>query len=141
MLAATRAIELHRRFGFHVTGIDPSAAALDVARRSAGASGVAAAVDFKPGRIEAIPAEPGSIDFVWCRDTIELVADLERAFGEVSRVLRPGGWMLIYTMCATEFLSAAEAVLVIENLGVITRSMQFSYIESSITKAGLAIER
>ena len=69
------------------------------------------------------------------------VADLGQAFDEISRVLRPGGRMLIYTMCATDLLSADEAVLVIENLGVITRSMQVSYIESSITKAGLAIER
>jgi len=135
------AIELRRRFGFKVTGIDPSPSALVLARRAAEAFGVAGEVDFKSGRIEAIPAEPGSIDFVWCRDTIELVADLEQAFGEVSRVLRPGGRMLIYTMCATDLLSAEEAVLVIENLGVVTQSMQVAYIEGSFKKAGLEIER
>jgi hypothetical protein len=41
----------------------------------------------------------------------------------VSRVLRLGGRLLIYTMRATDLLSARETVLMLENLGVVTRRM------------------
>jgi SAM-dependent methyltransferase len=44
-----------------------------------------------------IPVEHGSIDFVWCSETIEHVADALGLLQEVRRVLRPGGRLLLTT--------------------------------------------
>jgi SAM-dependent methyltransferase len=50
----SHAIELHRRFGFQVFGIDPVRRHLDAARAAAGEDGPV----FTPGTAEDIPARP-----------------------------------------------------------------------------------
>jgi len=44
-----------------------------------------------------IPVEHGTIDLVWCSETIEHVADALGLLQEVRRVLKPGGRMLLTT--------------------------------------------
>jgi ubiquinone/menaquinone biosynthesis C-methylase UbiE len=66
-----QAVELSRRFGLRVTGIDP------VPRR-ADAVGAQArpgtAVSFQAGTAEDLPVPSGSADLVWCRDVLSLAA-------------------------------------------------------------------
>jgi SAM-dependent methyltransferase len=53
------------------------------------------------GVIEALPLEDESVDWIWARDMLVHV-DLEPAFAECVRVLKPGGRMLAYDTIAVE---------------------------------------
>jgi SAM-dependent methyltransferase len=44
-----------------------------------------------------IPLESGSADFVLSSEVIEHIYDTENAFGEIARILRPGGRLLLTT--------------------------------------------
>ena len=50
---------------------------------------------FRDGDLSALPLEPASVDLVVCALALEHVADLGRAIAELSRVLRPGGHMVL----------------------------------------------
>ena len=72
-----------------VVGVDPSKGMLDVARqRVAGA-------EFRSGHAEALPAEDASVDFVTMGFALRHVGELETAFREYRRVLRPGGKVML----------------------------------------------
>jgi SAM-dependent methyltransferase len=111
---AWHCIELSRRFGFTVHGIEPVHRHLDNAARALDALAAAepetaARIRVDQGVAERL-GEPGSsIDLIWCRDVLEHVEDLETVFGEFRRVLRPGGTAVIYQMTATDWLTPAEA--------------------------------
>ena len=63
--------------------------------------------DVVEGVIEDIPLDDASVDWVWARDMLVHV-DLERAFAECVRVLKPGGRMLAYVTLATAELEPRE---------------------------------
>ena len=48
-------------------------------------------VEFREGLIENMPVEDGWADMVISNGVINLCADKKQAFGEIMRVLRPGG--------------------------------------------------
>ncbi|HEX6310875.1 MAG TPA: methyltransferase domain-containing protein [Acidimicrobiia bacterium] len=48
-------------------------------------------VEFREGLAEQLPVEDGWADVVISNGVINLVADKQQAFGEIFRVLRPGG--------------------------------------------------
>jgi ubiquinone/menaquinone biosynthesis C-methylase UbiE len=50
---------------------------------------------FHDGDLSALPLEPASVDLVVCALALEHVGDLGRAIAELSRVLRPGGHMVL----------------------------------------------
>ena len=52
-------------------------------------------VDFRLGKIEALPVEDSSVDVVISNCVINLSPDKEAVFGEIHRVLKPGGRMVI----------------------------------------------
>ncbi len=72
-----------------VIGVDPSPGMLQVARqRVAGA-------EFREGHGEALPVDAASVDFLSMGFALRHVTDLETAFREYRRVLRPGGRVLV----------------------------------------------
>jgi arsenite methyltransferase len=73
-----------------VIGIDMLPAMLEKARRTAESMGLKN-VEFREGLLEEIPVEDGWADVVISNGVINLCADKERVFSELSRVLRPGG--------------------------------------------------
>jgi len=78
------------KWGAICTGLDPSSAQLDHARRLAQAEGVA--VRFVNGIAEDLGAFADStFDLVLSSFAFDYVSDLQRAYGEVARVLWPGG--------------------------------------------------
>ena len=72
-----------------VHGVDISTAALARARRAVRAD--AGRLSLHSGSITALPLPDNAIDGAICVNTVYFVADLDAAFTEVARVVRPGG--------------------------------------------------
>jgi ubiquinone/menaquinone biosynthesis C-methylase UbiE len=134
------AIELADRFGFAVTGIDPSRRSVQIARAAA-ASSSSESARFEVAGAEVIPLEDGSVDLVWCRDSLVHVADLNLAYSEFRRVLRAGGRGLVYQSCfATDRLEPKERQQVFEGLEILASSTHATSHEVAIARAGLVVD-
>src|SRR5262249_5981747 len=75
-------------------GIDMTPEMIDRARAAAARFGQGAApanVEFRLGRIDALPLEGGSVDCLISNCVINLAPDKPAVFREMFRVLRPGG--------------------------------------------------
>src|SRR5580692_1265795 len=77
--------ELAKRFGCRAIGIDLVLPPLQTAILSQERTPL---VEFVQGTIEQLPILTGSIDFVWCRDMLVHVRNLESAVRECCRILR-----------------------------------------------------
>jgi SAM-dependent methyltransferase len=78
-----------------VTGIDRSVESLAVGSRRAAADG-AANVQLVCGDVEeALPFRSGRFDVVFCSDLLEHVIKRDQVLGEIRRVLRPDGRLLL----------------------------------------------
>ena len=75
-----------------VVGVDMLEEMLTKSRASAERMGLRH-VEFREGLIEQLPVEDGWADVVISNGVINLCADKKRAFEEIWRVLRPGGWL------------------------------------------------
>ena len=141
---AGHCIELARRFGFTVHGVEPVRRHLEGAARAlqalaAAEPDVAARVRVEQGVAERLAEPGGSIDLIWCRDVLVHVADLEAVFSEFGRVLRPGGAAVIYQMTATDWLTPAEAARLWPPLGVHATSVDPQQFQAAIAAGGLRI--
>jgi arsenite methyltransferase len=77
-----------------VIGVDMTPRMIERARAGARQAGFAN-VEFREGRLEALPVEDASVDAVTSNCVINLVPDKAAVFREVARVLRPGGRMVV----------------------------------------------
>ena len=83
-----------------VLGVDFSKQMLDRARRSAEAMGLSN-VEFRDGDAERIPAETGSIDVALVNGIFNLNPARADIFGELARVVRPGGYVFAAELVLT----------------------------------------
>jgi SAM-dependent methyltransferase len=74
----------------HVIGVDMTPAMLDRARQSADEMGLTN-VELHEALIENLRLTDASVDVVISNGVIDLVPDKDAVFGEIDRVLRPGG--------------------------------------------------
>ena len=77
-----------------VIGIDMTESMLARARQSAATMGLEN-VELHRSLIESLPVEDASVDVVISNGAIDLVPDTDALFGEIDRVLRPGGRLQI----------------------------------------------
>jgi arsenite methyltransferase len=77
-----------------VTGVDMTPTMLERARASATEMGIAN-VELHQCLIETLPLDDESVDVVISNGVIDLVPDKDLVFGEIDRVLRPGGRLQI----------------------------------------------
>ncbi|RME52533.1 MAG: class I SAM-dependent methyltransferase, partial [Caldilineae bacterium] len=138
---ARYAVELARRYGCTVLAVDP----LDDHIRRAQKlvqdhPDVQNKITIRKGRIEDIPAEDASVDFIWCRDVLSHIPDLPRGLAECRRVLTPGGRMLVYQTFATELLEAREATYLANALAVIPENQAPFFFEQVAYAAGFRIQ-
>lgn len=131
--------ELARRFGLQVTGIDPVDGNLEIARDATSEQGLAERVTFTKGAIESIPLGDAAFDFIWCRDMLVHAQDLRRGFRECGRVLKPHGYMLVFTTYATERMEPKEAARIYDALGIMPENTSPSYVEDCFADAGLQV--
>lgn len=78
-------------FGCRVTGLDLTAECARAANALTARVGLADRVQFQQGNALDMPFADGSFDLVWTEQFAMHVADKERLYGQVYRVLRPGG--------------------------------------------------
>lgn len=74
----------------HVVGVDMTEEMLAKSRKTARAMGLAN-IEFREGILEQLPVEDGWADVVISNGVINLCADKRQVFGEIWRVLKPGG--------------------------------------------------
>jgi arsenite methyltransferase len=77
-----------------VIGVDMTDAMLDRARENVRKSG-ATNIEFRKGKIEALPLDDGSADVVISNCVINLSPEKRKVFDEAHRVLRGGGRLMI----------------------------------------------
>jgi len=87
--------------GGRVIGVDMTDAMIAKARQNVAAGGLTN-VEVRKGLIEALPVESASVDWVISNCVINLSPDKPRVFGEIARVLRPGGRMRVSDIMAEE---------------------------------------
>ncbi len=83
------------RPGGHVHGIDLSDTMLERARGTLRREGLNGELTLQLGSITALPLTDASLDAAITVNTIYFVTDLERAFAELARVLRPSARAVI----------------------------------------------
>ena len=91
----------------HAYGLDMTDEMLDLGRANAAAAG-ATNVEFVKGHMEAIPLPDASIDVVISNCVVNLSPNKPAVFGEIRRVLRPGGHIGISDLVADDHLTTED---------------------------------
>ncbi len=89
------AVEIAQRFELDVIGVDPAERHLQLGRVTAATCGVGERVTFLSGTAEHLPIDDSSVDVIVAKESL-MSADLDAAFAEIARILRPGGVGLVY---------------------------------------------
>lgn len=88
---AAVAMELARRTGCRVVGLDQSAEMLAEGRRRVAALGLGDRIELVQGEAERLPFDDASFDGLTFTYLLRYVEDPEATLGELARVVRPGG--------------------------------------------------
>jgi ubiquinone/menaquinone biosynthesis C-methylase UbiE len=86
----------------HVTGIDLTRDFIEVATALADRTGLADRVAFDHGSATELPYGPDSFDIVWTEHVQMNIADKAAFYGEIARVLKPGGRLLFHDIFSND---------------------------------------
>ncbi len=136
---ASHLIELVKATGARGIGIDPVPRLVEQARAAVAKRNLAARIEVVEAQMMSIPFPDSSFDVVWCRDVLELVANLRAGLDEVARVLRVDGEVIVFTVVATDRLEPADAAMLAQNLTVVPENLVEARIEALFAQAGLTI--
>jgi arsenite methyltransferase len=90
----------------HVYGVDFTQEQLAKARQLAASAGVTH-IEFREGRIEALPLPDSSVDCVISNGVINLCPNKKSVFADAARVLKPGGRLAIADIISEQPLTDA----------------------------------
>jgi len=99
------ALQLERRAGVKVVGVDLTEAMLRQGRRRVAAAGKSSRIGLVAGRAEQLPFPDRHFDALTFTYLLRYVQDPQATLAELARVLRPGG-----TMASLEFCAPASPV-------------------------------
>lgn len=101
-----------------IEGVEPLPILVDMGNKQNKELDVDDNFNIQLGDMSEIPFEDNHFDFVFCSDVIGLIEDLDLAFKECARVLKPGGKALVYaTSFKTNRMSEEEADFLGNTLG------------------------
>jgi arsenite methyltransferase len=122
--------------GGRVIGVDMTPQMLDKARANAAKAGLGQ-VEFREGRLEALPVEDASVDAVTSNCVINLVPDKAAVFAEIARVLKPGGRMVISDILLDGELPGAVSKDLLAYVGCVAGAVRRETYFGMLTAAGL----
>ena len=122
--------------GGHVIGIDMTPEMLGKAADNAATAG-ADHVEFREGRLEALPVDDASVDAITSNCVINLVPDKAKVFTEIARVLRPGGRLVVSDVMLNGELPGIITQDVMAYVGCVSGAIQRSDYLAKLTDAGL----
>lgn len=91
---------LAKAFGCRVTGLDLTAEFVEVANMLARRTGLADKVTYRQGDALDLPFADASFDLVWSQNAAMNIADRDRLYAEMCRVLKPAGRLAIQDVAA-----------------------------------------
>jgi len=91
---------LAKAFGCRVTGLDLTAEFVEVANMLAHRTELAGKVTYRQGDALDLPFPDASFDLVWSQNAAMNIADRDRLYAEMRRVLRPAGRLAIQDVAA-----------------------------------------
>jgi SAM-dependent methyltransferase len=98
--------------GGRATGIDVAESSLALARERAGRAGVGDRCVFAVGDVRNLPLEDRSFDVVLATEVLEHIREQRQALAELSRVLRPGGTLVVSSPGVMDALTMRERIAV-----------------------------
>jgi arsenite methyltransferase len=131
-LIAARAVGPEGR----VIGIDMTPEMLAKARANAASVG-AGHVEFREGRLEALPVDDGTVDAITSNCVINLVPDKSKVFAEIHRVLKPGGRLVVSDVMLDGELPEIITRDVMAYVGCVSGAVQRKDYLAMLTDAGL----
>ena len=138
---AAQLIELVKRFEVMGVGVEPVPIHIERAQETVDRAGLADRITLHRGVIHELDYPDKHFNFVWCRDVLEQVDDIDGALIEVVRVMKPQARLLVYTTVATERMTDEDVELMRRHLGNVDGNLDRSRLESAYGRAGLTIER
>ncbi|WP_330961039.1 class I SAM-dependent methyltransferase [Photobacterium sp. 53610] len=91
---------LAKEFGCRVTGIDLTEEYCRAARMLSAKVGFTERIDYRQGDATQLPFQDDTFDVVWTEHVAMNISDKPRLYGEMYRVLKPGGTVAIYDILA-----------------------------------------
>jgi SAM-dependent methyltransferase len=82
---------LAKTFGCRVVGLDLTPEFCSVAAMLAERTGLAGSVEYREGDAQDVPFANQSFDVVWSQNVAMNIADRDRFYAEICRILKPGG--------------------------------------------------
>jgi ubiquinone/menaquinone biosynthesis C-methylase UbiE len=122
-------------------GVDPVELHIERARTAVDEAGLADRIDLLHGVMHDLPYDDSHFGFVWCRDVLEQVDDLDGALAELVRVTQRGRHLLVYTTFATDLLDGRDAEMMRRHIANVDANLDAAYVEADFRRAGLVIER
>ena len=119
-----------------VIGVDMTPEMLVAARRNAEAAG-AEQVEFREGRLEALPVDDASVDALTSNCVINLVPEKALVFSEIARVLRSGGRLVVSDIVLDGDLPEAVRKNVLAYVGCVAGAERRERYFEMLSEAGL----
>lgn len=131
--------ELAAHLGCRVTGIDLTEGNLALARSRAAQMGVDHLTTFLQSNILALPFETATFDLAYCCDMLQHVAPLQQGLAECTRILKPGGALVILHSFAAASLGTEEADYLYSIAHIVAENMSATSFEQALETSSLQI--
>ncbi len=119
-----------------VIGVDMTSEMVEKARAHAAKAGFDR-VEFREGRLEALPVADASVDAVTSNCVINLVPDKAKVFREIARVLKPGGRLVVSDILLDGRLPETVERDVMAYVGCVAGAMDRREYFALLAEAGL----
>ena len=93
---------LAQTYGCRVSGVDLAPSYVAIARLLADRAGLSRVLQYEVGDLLALPFDDARFDAAYSQHVVMNIADRDRAYREIRRVLKPGGVFAFYDVLAAD---------------------------------------